>query len=267
MTLNACYTLLSLGRHFGFETRLHRRKCFCSSLGNYIKLDLYHYRPVCHSVLHRGTQQWSFAILASLMPVQPRFKFKMAAEWWGSQVIIKWHRRVRLHFVTLIKSSTYLIECLDISALINAITIFLSLFWIQIFNFSVSYWLTKTLHVRKIPLKMCDGSNSQSAMFTLKTPWMQWRLHNTSWHFLFKISSLTSTLKFVLATCVVLMVITSKNVALSFSHCFRILVAATLVKRIWYVKLDSQAKVFDASQSTQVSEIVCISTPTLWRLD
>ena len=127
--------------------------------------DLYHYRPVFHSVLHRGTQQWSFAILANLMHVQPRFKFKMAAAWWGSQVIIKWHRRVRLHFLTLIKSSTYLIECLDISVLINAITIFLSLFWMQIFNFSVSYWLTKTLHVRQIPLKMCDGSNSQSASY------------------------------------------------------------------------------------------------------
>lgn len=35
------------------------------------------------------------------------------------------------------------------------------------------------------------------AMFTLRTPWMQWRLHDTSWHFLFKISSLTIALKIV----------------------------------------------------------------------
>ena len=75
--------------------------------------------------------------------------------------------------MTLIKSSTYLIECLDKSALINASTIFPSRFWIQIFNFPLSYWLIKTVHVHQIPLRMCDGSNSQSAIFTLRTPWMQ----------------------------------------------------------------------------------------------
>ena len=123
------------------------------------------------------------------------------------KTIIKWPRRVRLHFMALIKISTYLIECLDISALIKAITIFPSLFWIQIFYFSVSCWLTKTLHVLQIPLRMCDGSNSQLAIFTQRTPWMQWRLHDTPWHFLLKMSSSAITVKFVLATCVVFMLV------------------------------------------------------------
>ena len=196
---------------------------YAHHLENCRKIDLCHNRSRRLSFLQRGTQQWS---LPSFNARPASFQIQN-----GDYVtmMIQWRRSVRWHFVTLVKSDTHLIECNPgyIRALINAIINLPSLFWKQIFNFFVSYWLTETLYVRHIPLKMCDGPLGKIGQIPnrLNSPWEYLGCSATSRYplanpvnFFCLMSSLPINLKFVKVTCAVLTVIRSKNTTLSFSH-------------------------------------------------